>query len=91
MILKTTLFGKTYQFADVKEVLNKAGEHRSGDVLAGVAAASLEERVAAKHVLSELTIGDIRNNPSVPYEQDAVTRVIIRSGPRVVIRRAGQA
>ena len=35
MILKTTLFGKTYQFADVKEVLNKAGEHRSGDVLAG--------------------------------------------------------
>ena len=76
MILKTTLFGKTYQFADVKEVLNKAGEHRSGDVLAGVAAASMEERVAAKHVLRELTIGDIRNNPAVPYEQDAVTRVI---------------
>ena len=76
MILKTTLFGKTYQFADVKEVLNKAGEHRSGDVLAGVAAASLEERVAAKHVLSELTIGDIRNNPSVPYDEDVVTRVI---------------
>ena len=76
MILKTTLFGKTYQFSDVKEVLNKAGEHRSGDVLAGVAATSLEERVAAKHVLSELTIGDIRNNPAVPYEQDIVTRVI---------------
>ena len=76
MILKTVLFGKTYQFASVKEVMNKAGEARSGDILAGVAATSMEERVAAKHVLSRLTLGDIRNNPAVPYEEDAVTRVI---------------
>ena len=40
MKLKTTLFGNVYQFKDVKEMLAKANELRSGDVLAGVAAAS---------------------------------------------------
>ena len=44
MKLKTTLFGNVYQFKDVKEVLAKANELRSGDVLAGVAAASSQER-----------------------------------------------
>ena len=76
MILKTVLFGTTYQFSSVKEVMNKAGELRSGDTLAGLAASSMEERVAAKHVLSHLTLADLRNNPAVPYEEDAVTRVI---------------
>ena len=52
MKLKTTLFGNVYQFKDVKEVLAKANELRSGDVLAGVAATSSQERVAAKQVLS---------------------------------------
>ena len=47
MVLKTTLFGEVYQFRDIKEVLAKASEARSGDVLAGVAAASAQERVAA--------------------------------------------
>ncbi|MGM5448472.1 ethanolamine ammonia-lyase subunit EutB, partial [Salmonella enterica] len=61
MKLKTTLFGNVYQFKDVKEVLAKANELRSGDVLAGVAAASSQERVAAKQVLSEMTVADIRN------------------------------
>jgi ethanolamine ammonia-lyase large subunit len=74
--LKTTLFGQTFTFRDVKDVMNKAGELRSGDVLAGVAAASATERVAAKHVLSEITLGEVRENPAVPYEADAVTRVI---------------
>ncbi len=76
MKLKTQLFGQTYQFRDVKDVLAKANELRSGDVLAGVAAASSQERVAAKQVLSELTIADVRNNPVVPYEEDCVTRLI---------------
>lgn len=76
MILKTVLFGKTYSFASVKEVMNKASDHRSGDVLAGVAASSMEERVAAKHVLSQMTVGDLRNNPAVAYEEDCVTRII---------------
>ena len=76
MKLTTRLFGKTYQFRDIKEVLAKANEPRSGDVLAGVAAETAQERVAAKHVLSELTVADLRNNPVVPYEEDAVTRAI---------------
>jgi ethanolamine ammonia-lyase large subunit len=76
MVLKTTLFGKVYKFLDVKEVLAKANEEKSGDRLAGIIARSTEERVAAKIVLSELTIGDLRNNPVVDYEIDEVTRVI---------------
>ena len=76
MKLKTTLFGETYRFDSVRDVLNKAGELRSGDVLAGVAASSMQERVAAKQVLSELTLGDLREHPAVPYEDDAVTRII---------------
>ncbi len=76
MKLKTTLFGNVYQFKDVKEVLAKANELRSGDVLAGVAAASSQERVAAKQVLSEMTVADIRNNPVIAYEEDCVTRLI---------------
>ncbi|MDH6363329.1 ethanolamine ammonia-lyase large subunit [Enterococcus sp. PF1-24] len=77
MILKTKLFGKTYAFQTVKEVLAKANEEKSGDKLAGVAATSSEERVAAKVVLSQLTLNDLFNNPVVPYEEDEVTRIII--------------
>ncbi|MDN6682350.1 MAG: ethanolamine ammonia-lyase subunit EutB, partial [Enterobacterales bacterium] len=76
MKLKTQLFGKSYQFKDVKQVLAKANELRSGDVLAGVVAESSQERVAAKQVLSEMTIADIRMNPVIPYEEDCVTRII---------------
>lgn len=76
MILRTTLFGNVYNFKDVKEVLAKANEEKSGDRLAGVIAGSTEERVAAKVVLSELTIGDLRNNPVVDYDKDEITRVI---------------
>jgi ethanolamine ammonia-lyase large subunit len=76
VILKTKLFGKTYQFKDVKEVLAKANEDRSGDHLAGVAASSAAERVAAKQVLANLRVSDLRENPVVPYEDDEVTRVI---------------
>lgn len=77
MILKTRLFGNTYEFASIKEVLAKANEEKSGDKLAGVAANSSEERVAAKVVLSQLTLNDLYNNPVVPYEEDEVTRIIV--------------
>ena len=76
MILKTTLFGKSYTFRDVKQVLAKANEEKSGDALAGLSAESSQERVAAKVVLSELLVSDLRENPAVPYEQDEVTRII---------------
>lgn len=54
----------------------KANEEKSGDKLAGIAAESAEERVAAKVVLSHITLEDLRNNPAVPYEEDEVTRII---------------
>ena len=54
----------------------KAHEEKSGDKLAGIAAETAEERVAAKYVLSNLTLNDLRNNPAVPYEEDEVTRII---------------
>ncbi|MGD9567146.1 MAG: ethanolamine ammonia-lyase subunit EutB [Sedimentibacter sp.] len=76
MILKTKLFGKVYQFKDVKDVLAKANEQKSGDSLAGIGAESAQERVAAKVVLSNLTVKDVRNNPVVAYETDEVTRII---------------
>ncbi|CDI50348.1 ethanolamine ammonia-lyase subunit EutB [Clostridium tetani] len=76
MILKTKLFGKIYQFKDVKEVLAKSNEEKSGDKLAGVCANTAQERIAAKVVLSNLTVADLRNNPVVPYETDEITRII---------------
>ena len=76
MRLKTKLFGQIYQFESVKEVLAKANEEKSGDFLAGVAAKTASERVAAKEVLANLTVADLRNNPVVPYEEDEVTRII---------------
>ena len=76
MKLKTLLFGKTYAFRDVKDVLAKANEEKSGDRLAGIAAENAEERVAAKVVLSEMLLSELRENPVVPYESDEVTRII---------------
>ncbi|MCU0265456.1 MAG: ethanolamine ammonia-lyase subunit EutB [Actinomycetia bacterium] len=75
-VLAATLFGHRYEFRDVKELLAKANEEKSGDRLAGLAAESAAERMAAKHVLAEVTLETLRANPAVPYEQDEVTRVI---------------
>lgn len=77
MILETKLFNKIYRFKSVKEVMAKANEEKSGDRLASLAATSAQERVAAKVVLSDLTVNDVFNNPAVPYEQDEVTRIIV--------------
>ena len=76
MKLKTTLLGKTYTFRDLKQVLAKANEEKTGDKLAGLAAETAQERVAAKVVLSAVTLGELRENPAVPYEEDEVTRII---------------
>jgi ethanolamine ammonia-lyase large subunit len=70
---QVTLLGENFSFKEVKEVLAKANEEKSGDVLAGVAAESALERVAAKQVLAEMTLHELRENPVVPYEDDEVT------------------
>lgn len=77
MRLKTRLNGESYAFKDLKTLLAKANEPKAGDRLQGIAAETVSERVAAKIVLSELTIGDITENPVIPYEEDEVTRVNI--------------
>jgi len=76
MILKAKVYNKIFVFKDLKEVLAKANEEKSGDMLVGIGAQSASERVAAKLVLSNLTLEDIYNNPIIPYEEDEVTRVI---------------
>lgn len=75
MKLCTVLSGKTFSFKNIKEVLAKANEQKSGDVLAGIAAGSDIERIAAKEVLSGLLLENLRENPVVPYEDDEVTRM----------------
>ncbi|MGI5862162.1 MAG: ethanolamine ammonia-lyase subunit EutB [Myxococcales bacterium] len=79
MKLTTRLFGTTFSFRSVKEVLAKANEPRSGDVQAGIAAESMREQVAAKMVLSELTLGGLRHHPSVPYEECELSRLFEES------------
>ena len=79
MKLKTRLNGKTFEFRDVKDVLAKANEPKSGDRYLGIAPETVTEKIAAKVVLSELTVADITENPVVPYEKDEVTRVEIDS------------
>ncbi|WP_105617856.1 ethanolamine ammonia-lyase subunit EutB [Vallitalea okinawensis] len=76
MRLKTKLFGTVYQFDNVTQVLARANEEKSGDKLAGIAASSVTEMIAAKEVLSNMTLENLRNNPVVPYEKDEVTRII---------------
>ncbi len=70
---------RTWQFADLKTLLAKASPARSGDALAGVAAASDEERVMAQMALAELPLSTFLNEALVPYESDEVTRLIVDS------------
>jgi len=76
MNLSTQVRGRTFTFPDLKTVLGRANEPKSGDALAGLAAESQTEWVAARRVLAGLTVGDLNDHPVVPYDQDEVTRVI---------------
>ncbi len=76
MSYRAMLHGRCFTFRSVPEVLAKANEVKSGDQMLGIAADSSLERVAARCVLSELTLEHLRVNPVVPYELDEVTRVI---------------
>jgi ethanolamine ammonia-lyase large subunit len=74
--MKTSLLGQVYQFTNLKELFAKANEEKSGDHLAGISAESVQERIAAKQVLASLLVGDIRNHPLIPAEEDEVSRII---------------
>ncbi|MGC4065238.1 MAG: ethanolamine ammonia-lyase subunit EutB [Polyangiaceae bacterium] len=76
---RLALAGQTYRFASLTEVLAKASPLRSGDVLAGIAASSSEERVAAQYCLAEMPLTRFLEEPVVAYEIDEVTRLILDS------------
>jgi ethanolamine ammonia-lyase large subunit len=77
MSLSATVGGERFGFADLSELMAKATPARSGDQLAGLAAGSARERVAARQALADLPLSVFLNQALVPYEADAVTRLII--------------
>jgi len=72
-----SIAGRLYRFQDLKHVLACASPHRSGDELAGIAALSQEQRVAARHVLADLPLTHFLTESVIPYETDEVTRLIV--------------
>lgn len=76
MAYRYTLHNHNYQFADLKTVMAKATPFRTGDALAGLAATSNLERIAAQYVLTELPLGTFLEEPLIPYETDEITRLI---------------
>jgi ethanolamine ammonia-lyase large subunit len=66
-----------FRFDDLRTLLARAGPLRSGDQLAGVAAATAQERVAAQMALAEVPLTAFLNEAVVPYEADEVTRLIV--------------
>jgi len=74
--LSATIRNVRYAFGSVTEVLAKANPPKSGDDLAGISARDAVERVAARAVLANLTLRELRESPVVPYERDELTRCV---------------
>ena len=79
MPFSNTVRGVHHTFADLRTLLAKASPARSGDELAGIAASSAEERAIAQMTLADVPLAVFANEAVVPYENDAVTRLIIDS------------
>jgi ethanolamine ammonia-lyase large subunit len=77
MTFAHTIGATRYTFADLRDLLAKATPSRSGDVLAGIAASSAEERVAAQFALADLPLSHFLSEQVVPYESDEITRLIV--------------
>lgn len=77
MNLSATIGRQTFRFDNLKEVMAKASPLRSGDCLAGLAAASEQERVAARWVLADVPLQRFLDDLLIPYESDEVTRLIV--------------
>jgi len=74
---RATIRSRVYHFEDVKTLLAKATPLRSGDVLAGLSAATYEERIAAQVALADLPLKEFLHQPVIPCEKDDVSRLII--------------
>src|SRR5688500_18979346 len=77
-----TIRAQTYSFDGLKTLLARATPERSGDALAGLAAASAAERVAAQLCLADVPLAAFLEEPLIPYEADEVTRLILDSHDR---------
>ena len=77
-----TVGARRYTFPDLKTLLAKASPLRSGDQLAGIAAETGEERVAAQYALADLPLATFLSEHVIAYEADAVTRLIADSHDR---------
>jgi ethanolamine ammonia-lyase large subunit len=77
MAYRVALGRQTHVFADLKELMAKATPSRSGDMLAGIAATSMEEAMAARIALADVPLRSFLSEALVPYESDEVTRLII--------------
>ncbi|HXN10670.1 MAG TPA: ethanolamine ammonia-lyase subunit EutB [Steroidobacteraceae bacterium] len=77
MSYRHVIGSRMHRFADLRTLLAKASPARSGDALAGIAAASEEERMAARMALAELPLRRLLEEPLIPYERDEITRLII--------------
>src|SRR3954449_5372577 len=77
MAFAQTVGGTRYVFSDLRTLLARATPLRSGDVLAGVAAESAQERVAAQRALADLPLRHFLDEAVIPYEADEVTRLIL--------------
>ena len=79
MIYRHAIDATSYMFADLRDLLAKATPPRSGDRLAGVAAESAEEMIAARIALADVPLKQFLNEAVIPYEDDEVTRLILDS------------
>lgn len=77
MAYTATLRGETFSFADLRELLGRANEEKSGDQFAGVAARSQRERIAAKIALADVPLKEILEKPLIDPDIDDVTRLIL--------------
>jgi ethanolamine ammonia-lyase large subunit len=77
MAYQTAIRGEHFHFSDLREVFAKANEEKSGDRLAGIAARSERERVAAKLVLADVTLGEIADRPLIDPDKDDVSRLLL--------------
>src|SRR5215472_15519642 len=79
---RATIGGRSYGFDGLRELLAKASPLRSGDQLAGIAAADARERVAAQTALADVPLTRFLEEPLIPYESDEVTRLILDTHDR---------
>src|SRR5713226_5593568 len=79
MVYRHTIDATSYVFGNLRDLLAKATPPRSGDRLAGIAADSAEQMIAARIALADVPLKQFLHETVIPYEDDEITRLIIDS------------